>query len=134
MADELSTPPPSEAVENDTAAKAPAVKKTRAPRRVKAVAEAAASETVAAPKGRRGGRRKAGAVEVQAAPAEPKRRGRGPAKAASGQEASKPASAPAPSDDLADLLQLEEENKRLRKSLAEKLRAENADLRKRIGS
>ncbi len=28
---------------------------------------------------------------------------------------------------------LEEENKRLRKSLAEKLRGENADLRKRLG-
>ncbi|QFI69477.1 hypothetical protein EKH55_4603 [Sinorhizobium alkalisoli] len=36
-------------------------------------------------------------------------------------------------DDLADLVQLEEENQRLRKLLAEKLRAENADLRKRLG-
>ncbi|MGY5795474.1 MULTISPECIES: transcriptional regulator [Rhizobium] len=35
-------------------------------------------------------------------------------------------------DDMADLLQLEEENQRLRKLLAEKLRAENADLRKRL--
>ena len=35
-------------------------------------------------------------------------------------------------DDIADLLQLEEENQRLRKLLAEKLRAENADLRKRL--
>jgi hypothetical protein len=33
---------------------------------------------------------------------------------------------------MADLLQLEEENQRLRKLLAEKLRAENADLRKRL--
>ena len=42
--------------------------------------------------------------------------------------------APAPIlDDIADLLQLEEENARLRKALAEKLRAENADLRKRLG-
>jgi hypothetical protein len=31
-------------------------------------------------------------------------------------------------DDFADLLQLEEENQRLRKQLSEKLRAENADL------
>ena len=37
------------------------------------------------------------------------------------------------SDDLTDLLQLEEENQQLRKQLAEKLRAENADLRKRLG-
>jgi hypothetical protein len=34
--------------------------------------------------------------------------------------------------EFADLLQLEEENQRLRKQLAEKLRAENADLRKRL--
>jgi putative transposase len=36
-------------------------------------------------------------------------------------------------DEIADLVQLEEENKRLRKILAEKLRAENAELRKRLG-
>ncbi|UIJ89416.1 hypothetical protein LZK77_31410 (plasmid) [Rhizobium leguminosarum] len=36
-------------------------------------------------------------------------------------------------DEMAELLMLEEENKRLRKSLAEKLRGENADLRKRLG-
>ncbi|MEH7876376.1 transcriptional regulator [Rhizobium laguerreae] len=35
-------------------------------------------------------------------------------------------------DEIADLLQLEEENQRLRKLLAEKLRTENADLRKRL--
>ncbi|MBB3458737.1 putative transposase [Rhizobium sp. BK313] len=37
------------------------------------------------------------------------------------------------SDELADLVQLEEENQRLRKILAAKLRAENAELRKRLG-
>jgi hypothetical protein len=36
-------------------------------------------------------------------------------------------------DEMTDLLQLEEENQQLRKLLAEKLRAENADLRKRLG-
>ncbi len=36
-------------------------------------------------------------------------------------------------DGVVDLLKLEEENARLRKTLAEKLRAENADLRKRLG-
>lgn len=36
-------------------------------------------------------------------------------------------------DELAEFIQLEEENRRLRKLLAEKLRAENADLRKRLG-
>ncbi|CAN7676393.1 transcriptional regulator [Neorhizobium sp. LjRoot104] len=35
-------------------------------------------------------------------------------------------------DEFADLLQLEEENQKLRKLLAEKLRTENADLRKRL--
>ncbi len=40
---------------------------------------------------------------------------------------------PADLDDIADLLKLEEENARLRKTLAEKLRAENAGLRKRLG-
>ncbi|MFS2150801.1 SyrB-like regulator [Rhizobium sp. Rhizsp42] len=133
MADELSTPPAADAAGTDNAAKAPAVKKTRAPRRPKAVAEAVASEAVAAPKGRRGGRRKAEVAEATA-PAEAKRKGRGPGKAATASKASKPATAISLSDDLSDLLQLEEENKRLRKTLAEKLRAENADLRKRIGS
>ncbi|KQW72397.1 transposase [Ensifer sp. Root127] len=36
-------------------------------------------------------------------------------------------------DDLADLVQLEAENTRLRKMLAERLRAENVELRKRLG-
>ncbi|CDZ30239.1 transcriptional regulator [Neorhizobium galegae] len=36
-------------------------------------------------------------------------------------------------DELVDLLQLEQENQHLRKLLAEKLRVENADLRKRLG-
>lgn len=36
-------------------------------------------------------------------------------------------------DDLQDLLLLEAENQRLRKLLAEKLRAENTELRKRLG-
>jgi hypothetical protein len=43
-----------------------------------------------------------------------------------------PTSAAEASFEMADLLQLEEENQRLRKLLAEKLRAENADLRKRL--
>ncbi|WP_087003291.1 transposase [Rhizobium sullae] len=41
---------------------------------------------------------------------------------------------PAPAgDELADLVQLEEENQKLRKRLAEKLRVENTQLRKRLG-
>jgi len=37
-----------------------------------------------------------------------------------------------PIDDMAELLRLEDENRSLRKKLSEKLRAENADLRKRL--
>ena len=37
------------------------------------------------------------------------------------------------SDGLKDLVKLEEENQRLRKQLADKLRAENTELRKRLG-
>ncbi|MGH0241229.1 transposase [Sinorhizobium meliloti] len=36
-------------------------------------------------------------------------------------------------DEFAELVQLEEENQRLRKQLAEKLRTENTELRKRLG-
>jgi hypothetical protein len=39
----------------------------------------------------------------------------------------------APTDDLKDLLALEEENKRLKKQLAERLRHENAELKKKLG-
>jgi putative transposase len=44
-----------------------------------------------------------------------------------------PASTAAFDDELAEFTRLEEENRRLRKLLAEKLRAENAALRKRLG-
>lgn len=44
-----------------------------------------------------------------------------------------PASTATFDDELAEFTQLEEENRRLRKLLAEKLRAENAALRKRLG-
>jgi hypothetical protein len=42
-------------------------------------------------------------------------------------------SAPAETDEIVDLMKFEEENKTLCKQLSEKLRAENADLRKRLG-
>ncbi|WP_394889810.1 transposase [Mesorhizobium sp. AaZ16] len=38
-----------------------------------------------------------------------------------------------PSDELRDLVKLEEENARLKKLLADRLRKENADLRKKLG-
>lgn len=40
---------------------------------------------------------------------------------------------PAGADTFQDLVRLEEENNRLRKALAEKLHAENAELKKKLG-
>jgi putative transposase len=54
-------------------------------------------------------------------------------KAAAARGADAPSSTAAADDDLAEFTQLEEENLRLRQLLAEKLRAENAALRKRLG-
>jgi hypothetical protein len=46
----------------------------------------------------------------------------------------KAASSPAaPVNDISDLLKLEEENQQLRKTLADKLRSENAELKKKLG-
>jgi putative transposase len=45
----------------------------------------------------------------------------------------KAAETAAPADDLKDLLELEEENKQLKKQLAERLRRENAELKKKLG-
>lgn len=109
-----------------------APKKQRKPRAKKAAPEAAAVETAAEPaaaakrgKQVRGRKPKSSeaAVTVKSAPV------KRAAKAARVPAAAAPVAA---IDDIADLLQLEEENQRLRKLLTEKLRAENADLRKRL--
>ncbi|PSS60573.1 SyrB-like regulator [Ensifer sp. NM-2] len=80
------------------------------------------------------GRRKR-SEKSEDAPAPTTTKAKNTAKGAGKTQTPKPATEPpAPVfDDIADLLQLEEENARLRKALAEKLRAENADLRKRLG-
>lgn len=130
--------------ENDTTAinDAPASvvaddpKKQRKPRAKKAAPETASVEVAAQPaaalnttagkrgKQARGRKPKSNEVAVSAKNA-PVRRAPKTVQAAS--------AAPAAAfDEMADLLQLEEENQRLRKLLAEKLRAENADLRKRL--
>ncbi|NKL81351.1 transcriptional regulator [Rhizobium leguminosarum] len=119
---------------NTPAAAAPDVpKKVRKPRTKKVVpatapvaisAEPAVASGAAAGKQKRGRRPKSdeGTVSAKRAPFK-----RAP-------KAMQIAAAPpvAAVDEIADLLQLEEENQRLRKLLAEKLRAENADLRKRL--
>ncbi len=110
-----------------------APKKQRKPRAKKAAPETASVEVAAEPTasttaGKRGkqtrGRRPKSNGDASSAKSTPVRRA---------PKAVQPSAAPvAAIDEMADLLQLEEENQRLRKLLAEKLRAENADLRKRL--
>ena len=100
----------SEIATSDASVEAPTVKKARAKRGSKSVA------TEMTPSARRGGRKaKVAAGEV----VEPAQQAVSPVTAAG--------------EEMEDLLQLEQENQRLRKLLAEKLRTENADLRKRLG-
>ncbi|MFP3546775.1 hypothetical protein SB748_25370 [Rhizobium sp. SIMBA_035] len=136
MADESN---PSSAPADPVVSPEARAKKKRAPR-VKKV-DAKAVPTIAEPaRKNRGGRPKraeAPAVpEVASTTATRAKRTASPAAAASKRgpnRATTPATASPLADDLADLLQLEEENQRLRRSLAEKLRTENSDLRKRLG-
>lgn len=127
----------------DALAKTPAVKKQRAPRRAKVVAEPSAtpalSKTEKLPRGRR---KRSDTVDVKAvaadASATSSKTSKVPAKIDGRKRAARQASqaAAAPNSaiaEMADLLKLEEENKQLRKTLAEKLRAENTDLRNRLG-
>ncbi|RZS76783.1 hypothetical protein EV217_5006 [Phyllobacterium myrsinacearum] len=107
MADKnISTADEAESIDNGIAAP----KKQRAPRRTKAAIAAAAEAAPPAIKRR-------------------KPRGKNVAQTAK-RTAAKPVLA---TDELAELLRLEEDNKRLRKELAAKLRTENANLRKRLG-
>lgn len=131
--------------ETDVAAKAPVPKKQRARRRQKSVAEAAGTAGLAKTARTPRGRRKGGDEIGQSIPA-PKAnqihgknttkdaiKGRGRKRAPRVPEQAPEASPVSALDEMADLLQLEEENRRLRKALADKLRAENSDLRKRLG-
>jgi putative transposase len=140
MADENEKGATSEVVTTDTPKEVPAPKKQRAPRRLKTAAEATASEPSATSVKSAKGLRKKRVTQVEATPAvvkipaPAKGRIKGPRKAKSVAQAEVPKMAPVTAgDEMADLIQLEEENKRLRAALAEKLRAENADLRKRLG-
>jgi hypothetical protein len=140
MADDINPSSTTETVETIASATAPAPKKQRAPRRQKAAAETAAADTV---KTKRAYRKKLGEPAGEAKPvlAETPVAAKSKAKgsvSSSGKDTAKPAKqvakVPATAiEEMADLVQLEEENKRLRKALAGKLRAENSDLRKRLG-
>ncbi len=102
-------------------------KKQRRPRAKKATFETASAEAAAeaTPLKKTRGRKPKLNGDASSAKSAPVRRAPKPVPAAK--------AAPTISvDEMADILQLEEENKRLRKLLAEKLRAENTDLRKRL--
>lgn len=115
-----------------------AVPKKRGPRAKKVASDVASEETGASPKVKRGRKPKAAPADqtvAEQSKAGSKTRAKGVAKTTTKHSAPRsPAKAPVSVlDDIADLLQLEEENARLRKALSEKLRTENADLRKRLG-
>ncbi|MBD9538952.1 SyrB-like regulator [Ensifer sp. ENS04] len=121
-------------VETTTTAETPAGKKRRTPQ-PKNVVQDAATEAPAAndakPMKGRGKRAESPTSPRPVAAAKAKSAARGVGKTG---VSPKTTTAPAPVlDDIADLLQLEKENVRLRKALSEKLRSENAELRKRLG-
>lgn len=98
--------------------------KQRKPRAKKAVSAQTDSSDVTAGKPRRGRKAKTAPVSAHAPAKAPAR----PGSATVGNVAP-PVDA---IDDMAELLRLEDENRNLRKQLSEKLRTENADLRKRL--
>jgi len=130
MSEQVSTEP------ETASAGVPEVKR-RGPRAKKAALEVATSEAsgdapaVKKTRAKRGS--KNAAVEVKPSA----RRGERKAKAAIEKTVESVAQDVSPitaaGDEMEDLLQLEQENQRLRKLLAEKLREENAGLRKRLG-
>ncbi|MBX5213980.1 SyrB2 regulator [Rhizobium sp. NLR10a] len=141
MADENNTSPAAGAAETSAPINAD-VKKKRAPRRQKQAAEPASAATeavtepapasgAAKPVGRGRGR-KPKSIEAKPSDGKGTLKGRGRNKIAKPAPQTAKASAPV-IDELEDLIHLEEENKRLRKLLADKLRQENTDLRKRLG-
>ena len=151
MADESNTGPVAAAVATDAEVKAPTAKKQRSPRRPKAAAEPvqASSKASAAEPRRYSEQEKSerlklietqvtegstlkDAIKSAGISEQTYYHWKGAAKPVERKDTKSTKPRPA-GDELADLGQLEEENQRLRKLLAEKLRAENAELRKRLG-
>ncbi len=141
MADDTNIPPAAEIASADAASKTKE-KRNRAPRKPKVAVEAVADTAVSAPVKRTRGPGKKSAAAAAAAPskvAPPAKASAATKKATAAKpEPAKPASRQAQvssheTDGFADLLKLEEENRKLRKALSEKLRTENADLRKKLG-
>lgn len=119
---------------SETAEAVSPAKKTRQPRKGKAVGNAAvAASSASAEKPMKGTRAKRGSRAASAGNV-PKTGGRSTVNAQTAITAAEPTSrASELTDEFEDLIKLEEENKALRQQLSEKLRAENADLRKRLG-
>ncbi len=143
MADDTNPTPAVETTSVDATSKAKE-KKTRAPRKPKATAEAVVDTSVSAPLKKTRAPRKKSAASNAPAPvavvpaAKPKASATAKKPTASKAQLAKPApqkveTTPTEPDGFADLLNLEEENQKLRKALSEKLRAENAHLRKKLG-
>jgi len=140
MAEEIASNPTSEKSEVVIPA-APPEKKKRAPRQKKAVANSVVAVSSAAESKLGRGRKDVAPAEVPLTEAK-KRGGRGktpetavPARADKVEAPVKVLSPRVSSGyEISDLLELEAENQRLRKALAEKLRQENDDLRKRLGT
>ncbi|WP_431324946.1 transcriptional regulator [Rhizobium sp. YTU87027] len=136
MANETNTTVNSEPVTSDAAIVAEP-KNQRAPRAKKVAPETASADVKVETKApaapaKRGRPARAGKTTPMAADVAGKAKRVGKTRAAKPSPAAMPAPISA-ADDMAELLRLEEENQMLRKSLAEKLRQENADLRKRLG-
>ncbi|EPE96483.1 hypothetical protein [Rhizobium grahamii] len=142
MADENNTGSPSDGGTTAAPTDVAPQKKQRGPRKKAAIEVTGAATPLA--KSPKGTRRKRGEQVGEAKPASVEtsvaakdKSGaavKGPRKYGSAKQGRQPGTVSASaSDEFADLIQLEEENKKLRKSLAEKLRSENADLRKRLG-
>jgi hypothetical protein len=145
MADDKNTSLTSEVVEVNAPVETPVTKKKRAPRHPKTVVAPALAiaETVTSPAPTavavkvpgpgRGRRAKSVEANVEA-PAKMKGAVKGTRMKRAAKPIARAETAPVTAlDEMEDLIKLEEENKRLRKLLSEKLRNENADLRKRLG-
>jgi hypothetical protein len=129
-----------EGAETQSPASTSEPKKPRAPRQKRASAASQSETSAKAAKPARQPRKKRG--EAAAVPAEAAAAAstaapvavKGPRKPRAVKPAAPDVEASvAASDEFADLIQLEEENKRLRQALSEKLRKENADLRRKLG-
>jgi hypothetical protein len=107
----------------------PAPRKQRKTRMKRASSDMAGADTAVGPDGGNGQKKRGRKPKALGGAATAKRE---PVKRARKNEQAASVEATSAGDEMADLLQLEEENQRLRKLLAEKLRAENADLRKKL--